>query len=98
MSTVRRTDRSADELGRPLSGFHVLRRFKALLAEAALPTMRYHDLRHGAATLMAAQDVRARVAVGIPGHSRISTTMKMYTHVAADAQRDAVERIGAALW
>lgn len=88
----------ADELGRPLSGFHVLRRFKALLTEAGLPTMRYHDLRHGAASLMAAQGVPARVAMELLGHSQISTTMNIYTHVTADAQRDAVERVGAALW
>ncbi len=87
-----------DELGRPLSGFHVLRRFKALLAAAGLPTMRYHDLRHGAATLMAAQGVPARVAMEILGHSQISTTLNIYTHVAADAQREAVERVGAVLW
>ncbi|MCH8995321.1 MAG: site-specific integrase, partial [Chloroflexi bacterium] len=52
-----------DELGRPLSGFHVLRRFRSLLALAGLPPMRYHDLRHGAASLMAAQGVPARVAM-----------------------------------
>ena len=36
-----------DEIGRPLAGFHVARRFKRLLALAELPSMRYHDLRHG---------------------------------------------------
>ncbi len=88
----------ADEVGAPVSGFYVLRRFKALLAATNLPPMRYHDLRHGAATLMAAQGVPARVAMELLGHSQISTTLNIYTHVAADAQREAVERVGAALW
>ena len=44
----------ADEFGCPLSGFHVLRRLRELLSRAGLQPMRYHDLRHGAASLMAA--------------------------------------------
>ena len=44
-----------DEAGCPLSAYHVGRRFKKLLALAGLPAMRYHDLRHGAASLMAAR-------------------------------------------
>lgn len=87
-----------DEAGGPLSGFHVSRRFKALLAVAGLPQMRYHDLRHGAASLMAAQGVPARVAMEILGHSQISTTMNVYVHVAPELGRDAADRIGAALW
>ena len=88
----------ADEAGGPLSGFHVSRRFKALLKLAGLPEMRYHDLRHGAASLMAAQGVPARVAMEILGHSQISTTMNIYTHVAPELGREAADRIGAALW
>ncbi|OGO51923.1 MAG: integrase [Chloroflexi bacterium RBG_16_68_14] len=87
-----------DELGRPLSGFHVLRRFKALLALAGLPPMRYHDLRHGAASLMAVQGVPARVAMELLGHAQISTTMNIYAHVAPELQRDAAERVSQALW
>jgi len=87
-----------DEAGGPLSGFYVSRRFKALLAVAGLPPMRYHDLRHGAASLMAAQGVPARVAMEILGHSQISTTMNIYAHVAPELGRDAADRMGAALW
>ena len=36
-----------DQVGRPLAGFHVSRRFRKLLQLAGLPPMRYHDLRHG---------------------------------------------------
>lgn len=87
-----------DEAGAPLSGFHVSRRFKALLAAAGLPPMRYHDLRHGAASLMATQGVPARVAMETLGHSDISTTMNIYSHVAAQLQREAADRMAAALW
>jgi len=88
----------ADEAGGPLSGFHVSRRFKALLAMAGLPGMRYHELRHGAASLMAALGVPVRVAMEILGHSQISTTMNVYAHVAPDLGREAADRVASALW
>ncbi len=88
----------ANEAGEPLSGFHASRRFHALLRLAGLPTMRYHDLRHGAASLMAAQGVPARVAMEILGHAEISTTLNIYTHVGSELQKDAAERMAASLW
>ncbi len=60
--------------------------------------MRYHDLRHGAASIMAAQGVPARVAMEILGHAQISTTMNIYTHVSPELQKEAVERVAGALW
>ncbi len=87
-----------DEVGGPLAGFHVTRRFHKLLMVAGLPPMRYHDLRHGAASLMAAQGVQPRVAMEILGHAQISTTMNIYSHVAPELQREAAERMAASLW
>lgn len=86
-----------DELGRPLSGFHVLRRFRSLLKLAGLPRMRYHDLRHGAASLMAAQGVPARIAMELLGHSQIATTMNVYTHVTPQDQREASAKVSEAI-
>jgi integrase len=88
----------SDEIGCPLSGFHVTKRFRRLLGLAGLPTMRYHDLRHGAASLMAAQGVPVRVAMEILGHAQISTTMNIYAHVAPELQKEAAERLAQALW
>ncbi|MCI0855162.1 MAG: site-specific integrase [Chloroflexi bacterium] len=87
-----------DEIGRPLSAFHVIRRFKALQELAGLPPMRYHDLRHGAASLMAAQGVPPRVAMELLGHSNIQTTLMIYTHVTQDDQREASDKVSAAIW
>ena len=87
-----------DEIGTPLSSFHVARRFKKLLALAGLPAMRYHDLRHGAASLMAAQGVPPRVAMEVLGHAQICTTMNIYAHVAPEFQKEASEKVAAALW
>ena len=60
--------------------------------------MRYSELRHGAASLMAAQGVPARVAMEILGHSQISTTMNIYTHVAPELQKEATDKVAEALW
>ena len=60
--------------------------------------MRYHDLRHSAASLMAAQGVPARVAMEILGHAQISTTLNIYTHIGSELQKDAAERMAASLW
>jgi len=86
-----------DEAGCPLSGFHAGRRFKSLLAVAGLLEMRYHDLRHGAASLMVAQGVPARVAMEVLGHAQISTTMNIYAHIAREFDKEASERVAAAL-
>ncbi len=87
-----------DERGCPLAGFHVSRRFRKLLEVAAVPGMRYHDLRHASASLMAAQGVPARVAMEILGHAQISTTMNIYAHVALDIQKEAAGKVAVALW
>jgi site-specific recombinase XerD len=61
----------------------LLRQLKDQLAAAALPDMRFHDLRHSCATTLIAQGVHPRVVQEILGHSQISTTMNVYGHVHA---------------
>ena len=70
---------------------YVLRAFHDLLDRAGLPRMRFHDLRHSCASLLAAQGVPARVAMQILGHSNISMTQETYTHVFDEGLRDAAD-------
>jgi integrase len=72
-------------------------RFLELLDEAQAPQKRFHDLRHTAASLLFAQGVEPRVVMEILGHSRIATTMDIYTHLLPHAQQDAAERMDALL-
>ena len=51
--------------GGPLDGTNVSKYFKRVLRKAAIADMRYYDLRHSAASLMAARGVSARVAMEI---------------------------------
>ncbi len=82
--------------GTPLEARNVVRYFKAMLRKASLPaTVRFHDLRHSAATLMLAQGIHPRVVMEVLGHSQISLTMNTYSHVLPETMKDAAERMDA---
>jgi len=84
-------------LGTPLDSRNVTRRFQAALERAGLPRLRFHDLRHTAASLMLAQGVPARVVMETLGHSQISLTLNTYSHVVPALQREAADRMEAVL-
>jgi len=69
------------------------RHFYPLLKRAELRRVRFHDLRHSTATLLLACGVHPKIVSEILGHSRISITLDLYTHVSEDMQREAVDRL-----
>lgn len=72
------------------------RRF--LLEKAGLPTtLRFHDLRHTAATLLLAQGVHPRAIMELLGHSSITVTMNVYGHVLPAMMREAADKMEAIL-
>ena len=75
----------------PNSGYH---RMKKLLAEAGLPNMRFHDLRHTFATHAMTSGVDAKTLSGILGHTKTSFTLDTYTHVTGDMHQRASEIVG----
>jgi integrase len=77
--------------GTPINPRNLVRDFKAFLRRANLPDIRFHDLRHSCASLLAAQGVPVRVAMDILGHTNIATTQNIYTHVFDDAKRQAAD-------
>ncbi|TMC26105.1 MAG: site-specific integrase, partial [Chloroflexi bacterium] len=54
---------------------------KALLKEAGLPDMRFHDLRHSAISIWLAMGINPKVIQELAGHSDIRITMNVYGHV-----------------
>lgn len=77
--------------GRPLDGTNLLRTdFYPLLERAGLPRVRFHDLRHSAATLLLAQGIHPKIVSELLGHTTIRVTMDIYSHVLPDMQREAV--------
>ncbi len=79
----------ASPIGTPLEPSNILKQYKALLAKAGLPPARFHDLRHSCASLLLAQGVHPKVVQEILGHSQISMTLDIYSHLMPNAQRDA---------
>jgi integrase len=78
-------------IGRPINPSNFLRRgFYPLLDRAGLPRMRFHDLRHSAATLLLGMDVHPKIVSELLGHTQIGITLDLYSHVTATMQRDAV--------
>ncbi len=71
--------------------------FKRLLVEAGLPDMRFHDLRHSAASLMLAQGIPLRSIQDILGHSSIALTANLYAHVGEQLRREAADAMDAIL-
>ncbi len=62
--------------------------FHRALAQAGLPDLRVHDLRHTVASLLQARGRTQREAQEIMGHASEMTTARIYTHVLADRRRD----------
>ena len=67
--------------------------FKTLLRYAGLPEVRFHALRHTAATLMLEANVNPRVVQEMLGHANIRQTMDTYSHVLPNMQQQAAERM-----
>jgi integrase len=82
-------------LGTPLDGPNVTHQFQRLLQLSSLPKMRFHDLRHSAATLLIAQGVHPRTVMEILGHSQIGITMNLYGHILPELHDEAAEKMDA---
>ncbi len=78
----------------PIDKANLLRgSFWPLLERAGLPHMRFHDLRHSCASLLLAEGVHPKVVQEMLGHSSISVTLDIYSHVLPSMQADAAEKM-----
>jgi integrase len=64
---------------------------------AGVRHVRFHDLRHGAATLMLAAGVDPATLSATLGHSRVAFTLDTYVHASDTRVDDAVGRLASAL-
>ncbi len=80
--------------GTPLNHAVVTRQFQTVLKKAGLRHQRFHDLRHCAASVMLSAGTPMRVVQEVLGHSDMSTTANLYSHVAPSLTRDALDRVG----
>jgi integrase len=96
---------SADQK-RPLPGFvfpgrdgethrtTIKRNWRQLTKAASIKNLRIHDLRHSFASELASGGASLPLIGALLGHSNPATTAR-YSHLYADPQRAAVERVGA---
>jgi len=77
--------------GSPYSPDYVTARFVALVKASGERPVRLHDLRHGAASLMLAAGVPMAVVSKRLGHSQISLTINLYSHLLPETDRAAAE-------
>ena len=87
---------------KPAGGhYHPQSLSKALAREsemAGLPRLTAHGLRHTSATLMLASGVPPKVAAERLGHADATLFMNLYSHVTPTMQREAADKLGAALF
>jgi len=84
--------------GTALEPRNVNREWEKVRAQAGLPELRFHDLRHSCATLLTALGVHPRVVMEMLRHSEIGVTMNLYSHVSPVLQRGAAEALESALF
>ena len=80
-------------LGTPIHARNLLRYFKNLLDEAGLPEIRFHDLRHTAASIMLNHGVPVIVVSRRLGHARPSITLDVYGHLIPNMDEAAAQKI-----
>lgn len=73
--------------GSPVLPDYMTHKYKEFLAAHSLPDIRVHDMRHTAASLLAAHDATPQQAQEFLGHESISTTLDIYTHCLDESKR-----------
>jgi integrase len=79
--------------GRPMHPTTVSSWYPEFLRKHNLPKIRFHDLRHTAATLLITQNVHMKTISSRLGHSNIQTTMDIYGHALKSADQSAAEKL-----
>jgi integrase len=54
-----------------------------------LPDIRFHDLRHSAATLLLEKGIHPKIVSDMLGHSQVGITLNLYSHVTPTIQKQA---------
>jgi integrase len=81
----------SSKVGLPLEPAVAYRNFQQTLVKADLPKMRFHDIRHTAASLMLHNGIDVLVASKRLGHAKPSITLDFYGHLLPAIQIEAAK-------
>ncbi len=88
----------ASTKGTPLDAQNIVNRhFKPLLRRAALPDIRWHDLRHTCFTLLLGRGIHPKYVQHLAGHGSIQLTLDRYSHWMPSMSRNTAEGMDEAL-
>jgi integrase len=77
----------ASETGAPMHHRNIVRRgVEKAVTAAGLPHLRWHDLRHVAASVLIAEGAPANYAATVLGHATPAITLAIYAHLFAKAE------------
>jgi integrase len=78
-------------VGTPITLTNLRMDFNQVLDQAGIPRVRFHDLRHTAASLMLNHGIPVIVVSKILGHSKPSVTLDIYGHLYHEMQTEAAQ-------
>jgi integrase len=82
-------------IGTAIEPRNLNRHYEGLRAKAKIRRVRFHDLRHSCASLLFELGVPLRMVMEILGHSQITTTSDIYTHVMPAQYREVADTLDA---
>lgn len=81
-------------LGELIKPSYITSHFPKLLKQYGMRDIRFHDLRHTCASLLVSLDVNMKVIQKYLGHSNMSTTADIYSHLDVNATGEAGMKLG----
>lgn len=79
--------------GKVITPNYVSKKFHAVISESDLPTIRFHDLRHSAASNLLDMGFSVVQVAEWLGHESSTTTLKFYAHTFANSKRNMAEAL-----
>jgi integrase len=80
-------------IGTLLDARNMLREYYRLRDQAHLPKIRFHDLRHSAATILKMAGIPDQAIQKLLGHASVRTTQEIYTHLTPDGEKRAADKM-----
>ncbi|TKH73217.1 tyrosine-type recombinase/integrase, partial [Bacillus cereus] len=89
---------NCNEFGRIIKRAHFRKSFIRMTHIVGIKEIKFHDLRHTHATLLLKQGVNPKIISERLGHTDISMTLSVYSHVLPNMQEEAVKNFGKSIF